>query len=138
MSGTARIAHVEPTMFYLRQEEAPRQLVRVTVENRGAAQAMALRLEGLGIAEQLALGVVPGGTHVCASYWPDIRGGGEIALALLVDGAEADRQTVPWEGARDGSISLNHRYSDVVAPPLHPNCRCTLTAVLADDFDGNE
>lgn len=34
------------------------------------------------------------------------------------------------QGAEGGNLTLN--YEPVIAPPLHPNCECTVTAVLID------
>jgi len=38
-------------------------------------------------------------------------------------------QTVEFNGKE---ITLNHNYADVLSPPLHPNCRCSLQPVLIE------
>ena len=35
-----------------------------------------------------------------------------------------------YQGAQGGVIDLD--YENVGAPPLHPNCRCTLTPIVTD------
>jgi hypothetical protein len=40
---------------------------------------------------------------------------------------QGDEQTADWRGQE---ISIDHDYSDVNGPPLHPNCRCVLVAEL--------
>ena len=45
---------------------------------------------------------------------------------FTVDGPD---QTVDFEGKE---ITLPHNYTDVMAPPLHPNCRCTLQPQLIE------
>ena len=42
---------------------------------------------------------------------------------------EGDSMKVKWRGQ---SLSMNFGYSDVIGPPLHPNCRCVLIAELSE------
>lgn len=55
---------------------------------------------------------------------------------------EGDEQEVDWEGK---TLVMSQDYSDVVGPPLHPNCRCAVVGELAEekmlalkgDFEGH-
>jgi hypothetical protein len=34
----------------------------------------------------------------------------------------------------EGVGSMSFTYEDVEYPPLHPNCRCTMTPIIAEDY----
>jgi len=42
---------------------------------------------------------------------------------------QGDEQSVDW---KDQELVMDHDYSDVNGPPLHPNCRCALVAELEE------
>jgi len=44
--------------------------------------------------------------------------------------AEGPNQFVEFRGR---TIEMKHEFDDVISPPLHPNCRCTLQPVLFDE-----
>lgn len=68
-----------------------------------------------------------------AANWAAIEGARQSGLVtaktwLAASDAEPDCQ------ALDGSqVGLNDSFGDVDQPPLHPNCRCTVTFVVKDD-----
>ena len=58
-----------------------------------------------------------GGISLRDSYWEK----GQIQEVPFGEKDEAGNQRL---------IKLSHNYSDVVGPPLHPNCRCTLAPIV--------
>ncbi|MBU1777997.1 MAG: phage head morphogenesis protein [Gammaproteobacteria bacterium] len=46
--------------------------------------------------------------------------------------AQGEEQVLEYAGNK---ISMKQNYSDVQAPPLHPNCRCTIIAKLVDMYN---
>lgn len=90
------IASIEPTVFFAREGNGLRQLVRVSVENGGEARECFVRVQTGGVDESLSLGVVATGKTECEVFVPDIRRPVEVSFALLSDGAVQDEKSIQW------------------------------------------
>ena len=106
MAESMRIASVEPTVFFVRDGDALRQLVRLTVENDGRQREASLQVRAEGLDESLALGAVSPGKAFCEVSLPDIRRPAEVWLGLWADGMLQDEKRVPWRPAKRWEVYL--------------------------------
>lgn len=100
------ITSIEPTVFFTRQGNGLRQLVRVNLENTGEARESSLRVHTDGVDESLSLGLVAPGKTECEVFVPDIRRSVEVSFALLSDGAVQDEKSIRWTPQRHWEVHL--------------------------------
>jgi hypothetical protein len=100
------IRSVEPTVFFIREGDALRQWVRLTVENRGPDVAARLEVRADGVDESLPLGTVSSGETVREVSLPDIRSPVDVMLGLWADGTLQDQTTVAWSPQRHWEVYL--------------------------------
>ena len=82
MPEKLRILTIEPTVFFVRDGEALRQQVRVTVDNPGEAVAASLTVRSESIDVSLTLDRMGSGETVHEVYLPDLRSPAELTFAV--------------------------------------------------------
>ena len=108
MPESMRILHIEPTVFFVSDEEALRQQVRVTVSNSGDAVAATMTVRSAGINESLMLERVESGETVHEIYLPDLRSPAELIFALHVADRMQDQRSVGWTPQKHWEIHMVH------------------------------
>ena len=103
-AATLRIASVEPTMFYVRQNGELRQVVDVTVENDGAAVEGSLQIK-FGAAQTVAeLGKLKKGKATVQAHIPDVRQQTPVEFVLRADGRAVDSHKMTWQPGRHWEV----------------------------------
>ena len=108
MAKNLRIRTVEPTVFFVRDGGALRQLTRLTLDNPGHEAQASLRVRAEGVDESVSLNPVPSGETVCEAYLPDIRAAVPVTLSLLCDGILQDETTIDWKPEKHWEVYLVH------------------------------
>ena len=106
MAKSMKIVSVEPTVFYIRDGETLRQLVRVGVENSGSEREATLRVRADGVEASLSLGRIASGEGSCEAYLPDIRQLVEVGLSLRADDELQDEWRGVWEPQKHWEVHL--------------------------------
>ena len=106
MAQSMRIASVEPTVFFARDGDELRQLVRLMVENEGGQREASLQVRAEGLDESLLLGAVTSGRALCEAFLPDIRHPAEVWVGLWADGTLQDENRVPWQPQKHWEVYL--------------------------------
>ena len=101
-----RIVSVEPTVFFVRDGDILRQLVQVTLDNKGGDREARLEVRADGLEEALPLGVVASGTAAYEAYLPDIREPKEVWLGLWAGDTLRDERTLDWEPQKHWKVYL--------------------------------
>lgn len=135
--GLIRIAAVDPTVFFIRDTAADedrklRQLVRLTLENAGAAQEAFIEVRvgsGPEAAESISLGSVAAGTSTVDAYFADIREPEPVRLTLWADSAVQDERELQWEPQKHWEVYLvQYAHHDMGYTDLPSN--------VLDEYDG--
>jgi alpha-mannosidase len=108
MSQNMRIASVEPSVFFVRDGQALRQLVRLQIENSGAERAAVLHVRAGDVDERLPLGDVPPGTAEREVYLPDLRDPVQLTLGLWAGDALEHAMRLDWRPQRHWEVHLFH------------------------------
>lgn len=107
MTGTLRIHEVEPTVFFIREGDALRQQVRVTVANGASPTVATLTVQGGGVDETLHLQRVGTGETVHEVFIPDLRTPAQLIFALQV-GDDVHERQVDWTPQKHWEIHMVH------------------------------
>jgi len=108
MTQPVRITSVEPTIFFTRQGDALRQLVRLHVSiGPGGLAGAELRLRG-PVSETLVLGDVGPGTPELEIQVPDQREPARVTLELWAGGRALDTTEIDWQPARHWEVHMLH------------------------------
>jgi len=106
MTHEMRIVSIEPTVFFVREGDILRQLVQVTLDNKGADREARLGVRASGLEEALPLGVVASGTSTRDVYLPDIQEPREVWLGLWADDVLQDERTMDWQPQKHWEVYL--------------------------------
>ena len=87
-----KILVIDPTVFFIRDGNALRQLVRLVVGNGGNAMEVSVVFDSDGMKESLSLGEVAPGETEHEIYLPDIRDSTEVTLSLWAGGVLQDEK----------------------------------------------
>ena len=107
-----KMVSVAPTVFFAREGDGLRQLVRVDVENAGAAREARLVVRArdaghaLDIDEARGMGTVAPGTAAYEVLLPDVRHPVDIELGLWVGDVLQDTRTVAWRPEKHWEVHL--------------------------------
>lgn len=121
MSGNLRILNIEPTIFFVQDGDALRQLVRLTVGNSGDAVAATLTIRTAGVDEPSVLDSVRPGESVHDVYLPDLRSPTQVTFGLQAVGSLQDERTLDWKPQKHWEVHMVHfshhdvGYSDMPA-----------------------
>jgi alpha-mannosidase len=100
------IRTVEPTVFFVRDGDALRQLARVRIGNDRPGMEASLRVRAEGVDEAVSLGLAPPGEVACEAYLPDIREPTELRIELWTGETLADETTVAWTPQKHWEVHL--------------------------------
>jgi len=103
-----RMTSLEPTVFFVRDGDALRQLVRIGVDNDGTEREACLEVRAGGVREVLPLGAIAPGEGVYEVYLPDVRETTGVWLGLQVDGVLQDERETVWQPQKHWDVYLVH------------------------------
>ena len=103
-----RMTSIEPTVFFVRDGDALRQLVRIGVDNAGTQREACLEVRAGGVREVLPLGAIAPGEGVYEVYLPDVQETTGVWLGLQVDGALQDERETVWQPQKHWDVYLVH------------------------------
>ncbi|MFH1574177.1 MAG: hypothetical protein ABIG68_09345, partial [Acidobacteriota bacterium] len=126
-----RIISVEPTVLFVREQDALQQQARIIVDNpSGLVEGVEIRFEVEGRAPvDCPIGPVERGERACTIYVPDLREPGRVALSLRVGGRTHDRRALAWQPRKHWRVHLvpiaHHDlgYTDTIENVLRRYCR---------------
>lgn len=103
-----RIISLEPTVFFVRDGGALRQLacLRVDCGERIGQATLSVRAKGLD--ETVSLSVIDAGLTEHEVYLPDLREPAQLKLGLWIDGALQNQINVDWQPQRHWEVYLVH------------------------------
>ena len=108
MASSVRIVSVEPSVFFVREGETLRQVVRLALENEGDEREFYLGVRAEGLEELRPLGSVGAGRVVSEVSFPDIRCPTEVHLSLWTAGVLQDEARIPWKPEKHWEVYLVH------------------------------
>jgi hypothetical protein len=108
MPEKLRILTIEPTVFFVRDGEALRQQVRVTVDNPGEAVAASLTVRSENIDVSLTLDRMGSGETVHEVYLPDLRSPAELTFAVHAADYMQGQRTVEWIPQKHWEVHMVH------------------------------
>ena len=125
-----RIAAVEPTLFFIRQQNALCQQMRVTIDNPSEpVEAAAIYFEAEGHAPAVCpLGGIREGKHAYPLLVPDLRQPAQATFTLRVGDQIHDRHSLAWQPCKHWRVHLvpiaHHDlgYTDTIEGVLRKYC----------------
>ena len=96
MANQTRILSVQPTVFFVREGDALRQLIRVGLDNMGDPTDACLEIRLGGEETAHPLGMISTGAGTYDASVPDIVDPADLWLGLWADGELQDQRTVTW------------------------------------------
>ena len=108
MTEQMRIVSVEPTLFFVRDGDALRQLVRLSLDNSGGEKNAWLILQAEGLEERVSLGTNANGRTEHEIFVRDIRQPTQVLMALWAEGFVQDERALDWEPQKHWEVYLVH------------------------------
>ena len=101
---TLRLASVEPTIFFIGEQDSLLQIVEVTLENDGEPIGAALAIEIGSATQSVLLGTVEKGKSTIQIRVSDVRQPAPAQFTLKVNDQVCDTKTIQWRPRRHWEV----------------------------------